>query len=281
MNLLAGLQILDVSENSIQVVPDLTELSALTEFKFADNDVQFIADVHFASSILVEITLDDNPLKITNLTLPITLTMLSMKKTYVETLTLQCQIPNSCRMKILTLESNMTETPIINDIKESLIQYSLVGSESGIPSDGMQSDAFADLPNLVYMYLINHQFDPFEAFRQLNNSVSISMLIMKLLEITDTSLLFQSTGIVSMDALRYLSLGENNLTVIPNLRTLTKMTSLLLHDNAITFISRSILSGMKSLKELHLEDNPIVNPSDIPYRFLTDLRNLYLGFVNL
>ena len=280
MSLLADLQVLDISFNNITELPDFSSLIKLTHINCANNYIEFFEEAHFVyeNTTLVDVILDKNPLSITSIIIPTTQLALKMEGTHIETLTIKCQIPNACVINTLKLESNMTETPIINEIKQSLSMYGLVGVGSGIPPDGLRSDAFTDLADIANIRINKHRFDLYEAFQQLGSYEAMVYASFKEMEITDESELFQPTGILAMTNLKSASLGNNNLTVIPDLRGL-QLVSFMIQQNQITFIHRHILIGMRSLEEISLLNNPIMNLGDFPYQALPNLGKLYIGYV--
>ena len=148
IELLAHLEIMDISSNHLTVLPTFNNMNNLMNLYCSNNEITNVEANHFLGSVLVNIELNENPLTITEIIIPQSLEKLMMKKTAVQTLTIRCSVPNSCTLKTLQLESEMLESPVINEVKPTLKSYSLTGTTNGISADGLRSDAFTIYPIL-------------------------------------------------------------------------------------------------------------------------------------
>ena len=269
LDLLSNLEVLNLSDNDLAFLASFNNMNSLREIFFLNNAITNFEHDHFAGSVIERINLSDNPLVITEIIIPISLTKLQMDSTAIQTLTIRCVSPDSCDLRTLILESDMLESPIINEVKSTIRYYNLVGTSVGIPAGGLRSDAFTDLPNLKTLQLYKHQFDHYAACSQLDVN-TIRSLTVKFLQITDNSLLFESSGLETQSNIDYLALGFNLLTQIPDV-TFLPLKVLKLQANSITMIDRSIIAALTLLEDINLEDNPIVNIADFPYDVLPNI----------
>ena len=269
LDVLSNLEVLNLSDNDLSFLPSFNNMNSLREIYFRNNAITNFEHNHFSGSVLEQINLSDNPLAITEIVIPISLTKLRMESIAVQTLTIRCVSPDSCDLRTLILESDMLESPIINEVKSTIKYYNLVGTSVGIPAGGLRSDAFTDFPNLRNLQLYKHQFDPYAACSQLDLN-TIESLSVKSLQITDDSLLFGLSGLETQSNIDYLSLGFNLLTQIPDV-TFLPLKVVKLQANSITMIDRSIIAALTLLEDINLENNPIVNIADFPYDVLPNI----------
>ena len=268
MELLANLEVLDMSTNDITVLPSFDNMANLKELYCSKNHITHFEATHFADSILVIIDLSNNPLSVTEIMVPITLDKLLMEWTNILTLTIRCRSIGNCVLTNLQLRSDMLETPIIDEVKNTIIYFLLKSASIGIPETGLRSDAFTDLPNLGSLHLFSHSFDPYAAFSQL---VTVDSISFSSFGLTDESLLFGAEGLAMQPNMFYLGLLSNSLTRIPNVASLPIKT-LILKDNNIAVIDRNILAGMTLLETLNLQNNPIENVEEFQYPTLPNIQ---------
>ena len=267
VELLSMLEILDLSKNNLVILPSINNMDNLLELYCNDNDIAHFDANHFSGTVLEILTMNSNPLTITDIIIPISLEKLLMEDTDVQNLTIQCTIPGLCALKMLQLKSDMLESPIINEVKPTLITYILKGDSVGISADGLRPDAFTDFPNLDTLELKKHGFDPQIAYLQLT---TVKSLYLEHFNISDDNALFGSEVLETQTDIDELYLGFNILTMIPDVSSLP-LTDLKLQDNHITFIDSNILARMTLLQTINLENNPIVNMGDFPYELLPNI----------
>ena len=207
IELLANLEALDISCNHLTVLPTFNNMNNLVDLYCSNNEITYVEANHFLGSVLVNIELNENPLTITEIIIPQSLEKLMMKETAVQTLTIRCTVADSCTLKLLQLESEMLESPIINEVKPTLRSYSVIGTTNGIPTGGLRSDAFTNLPNLGTLQLHTHSFDPYLALSQVQID-TVESISLKGLHITDDSLLFGAEGLMAHSNLDFLALGS-------------------------------------------------------------------------
>ena len=267
MELLSLLEILDLTSNNLVILPSFNNMTNLLELYCNTNDIAYFDANHFSGTVLVTLKMSDNPLTITNIIIPTSLEKLLMEETDVQNLTIQCTSPGLCALKVLLLKSDMLESPIIDDVKPTLKIYTLQGVSVGIPADGLRSDAFTDIPNLVTLELSKHSFDPQIAYMQ---PITVKSLYLKHFNISDDNALFGSEVLGTQTDIDQLYLGHNVLTRIPDVSSLP-LTLLKLQENHITFIDSNILARMTLLQTINFEENPIVNIGHFPYEVLPNI----------
>ena len=227
------------------------------------------------------LSFNDNPLSAatTELIIPVNLLTLRIRAVDIETLTIRCVSSNTCSINTLYLESGFIQTPVVNDIKDTLSAYTINGIDGvDTPADdhGFTDDAFTNFPILKHLFLNRMHVNPFPA---VSNILTLRLLNLRQIGLKDDDLMDSSGGLMSLVHLEEIALSNNNLAHFPSFGSYPVLFNLDISKNYISYLPVDTVSCMRRLERLILNANPIINVADLPYKALHSLQFLDIRYL--